>query len=981
MRKLFITLALLATVMVTRAQGLPFMQNYSYDVYHADSRNFDITTDDNGFVFVANFEGLLYYDQAEWRIIHTPKSTRVTSLYRDQKGTIWVGGLNYLGYVEIKSNGEIGLQNALKGSFEDDKSVVYQIWEEGSQLLIRLEKDAREGNDIYYALTDGQLKKAEKGGLANELLSKKAIDLGFGMKAEATDNEGVRIIVKEGKDGEDDYTISEVNGLCSNIVHNLAYNGKGSLWGATENGIFCINLPTAFTHATTLEGLRGKVLSIVDHEGMLYVGTSNGLFYKDRKTFKHLTGIDHQCFQIVPSKQGLLAATQKGLYQVSGTTAKQLNDSSTMCIKVVHDGFYTGEAGGVFFNGFDGRHERINSLNNVSKIFIDENQDFLIQNVDGTIWRKKSTMREFQEEKVDGERGMIVPTNQKLLTIGDEQTEPIPYSPLAYMDDDGVTWLTNLSGDSLFCMKDNKRIDSLSQQMNVLSDFKVRSMLHQGSRYYMGGDFGLIVFKANHKDPITLNGKPELKIRTVKLRGDSILWGGYGKMPTKLPTLASDERHLEFTFALDNNILIKKTFYRYRMDNRAWSAWDDEQEAKFPSLEPGTHKFEVQSRDAYGNISAPVSIEFEILAPFYMRWYMNIFYLILASYLIYLLVRFRLRRLEKEKMRLESIVQERTAEVVKQKDEIVKQKDEIEEKSRSLVTALHELSNAQDELIRQEKMATVGKLTQGLIDRILNPLNYINNFAKLSEGLVKDIEANIEDDKDNMDEENYEDTMDVLNMLRGNLQKVGEHGANTTRTLKAMEEMLKDRTGGIVQMDLNAVLKQDEEMMKNYYADDISNLSIDIHVELPDGQLTIDGNAEQLSKTVMSLLGNAIYALNKKAQRQSYKPEIKVKVTSDADKVTITFRDNGIGIEDTIIKKVFDPFFTTKPTGEASGVGLYLSREIIQNHGGDISVRSVKDEYTEFIITLPKRKRALGEHSETLATNGTQEDGKVKSEE
>ena len=72
--------------------------------------------------------------------------------------------------------------------------------------------------------------------------------------------------------------------------------------------------------------------------------------------------------------------------------------------------------------------------------------------------------------------------------------------------------------------------------------------------------------------------------------------------------------------------------------------------------------------------------------------------------------------------------------------------------------------------------------------------------------------------------------------------------------------------------------------------------------------------------------------------------------------MTIVIRDNGIGIEDTIVNKIFDPFFTTKPTGEASGVGLYLSREIIQNHGGDIIVKSVKNEYSEFTITLPTLK-------------------------
>ena len=149
---------------------------------------------------------------------------------------------------------------------------------------------------------------------------------------------------------------------------------------------------------------------------------------------------------------------------------------------------------------------------------------------------------------------------------------------------------------------------------------------------------------------------------------------------------------------------------------------------------------------------------------------------------------------------------------------MVSQKDEIEQKSISLEKALAELHDAQGELIRQEKMATVGKLTQGLIDRILNPLNYINNFSKLSEGLVKDVEANIEDEKDVMDTENYEDTMDVLGMLRGNLQKVGEHGQHTTRTLKAMEEMLKDRSGGITTVELTALLQQDMEMLRTYFA-------------------------------------------------------------------------------------------------------------------------------------------------------------------
>ena len=119
----------------------------------------------------------------------------------------------------------------------------------------------------------------------------------------------------------------------------------------------------------------------------------------------------------------------------------------------------------------------------------------------------------------------------------------------------------------------------------------------------------------------------------------------------------------------------------------------------------------------------------------------------------------------------------------------------------------------------------------------------------------------------------------------------------------------------------------------------------------------------------MSMLGNAVYAIVKKAQRQNfptgtgsgspaafqnYQPAISLSAKEqDGKSVCITIHDNGVGIEEGIVGKLFDPFFTTKTTGEASGVGLYLSREIVQNHGGDINVKSVKNDYSEFSIILP----------------------------
>jgi signal transduction histidine kinase len=236
-------------------------------------------------------------------------------------------------------------------------------------------------------------------------------------------------------------------------------------------------------------------------------------------------------------------------------------------------------------------------------------------------------------------------------------------------------------------------------------------------------------------------------------------------------------------------------------------------------------------------------------------------------------------------------------------------------------------------------------------------MNYIINFSKMSNDLLKDLKENINNNKDSMNEDDYEDTLDVLDMLTENLQNVDQYGQNTTRTLKAMEEMLKDRTGGYVAMDLLPVLQQNEKMVNNYFAKEKEQYHIQTIFNLPGDAMPLHGNPDMLSKTIMSLLGNAVYAVVKKYQRSPYTPEVSLTATIADSQYILKIHDNGTGIGESTIGKIFDPFFTTKTTAEAAGVGLYLSREIIQNHGGDISVTSVKDQYTEFTITLPVGKR------------------------
>ncbi len=940
MKRLLTTLMLLMLIAMAYGQGIPFIRNFTADEYGANNTNYDIETDENGNVFVANFEGLLYYDYAEWRLIHTPGITRITVVYRAKDNTIWVGGYNYFGKVVRKDNGDIALKRiGDKGFFRGEVTEIYEYEGEiqfvaDDATIYKVENDkltvkktvAKEAVRIGMldVVNVEALERGEKDVAKNDTVI--TLPLGYGLEAHVMKNAGIAVTDK----GRLLYMLTDANGLCSNNVAYAAYDGRGHLWGATGRGIFVIHLPTGVSRFTPQEGLSSAVLTIESLNGIIYAGTDDGLFRQEGRQFVRVPEVRHACWELKKSNNSLLAASADGVFRIlPGGHARQLTSSHTTSLLEDGSQIYCGELTGLYViqsNGND--RKKVLNLNNLRKIVKDKDGTIWMQNLFGSIWYKKADSSTFEQYKGKEENFQtIVMTDGQATIVSAEDTKPFPYPLVSYVDQNGVTWMTNNEGKMLYRWKNGKRLEDMDRLLFYINNMPIQAIYTQQNEIWMGNDQGLTVIDTKAQDP-TIVVKPKLYIRTVRLGSDSILWGGFGDMPEELPTLNHDENDLTFTYSIDSPSFSTSTVYRYRLNNGSWSSWSPNTKAVFPNLSPGRYTFYVQAHDALNNLTGVLSIKFYIKPPFYLRWYMNLLYLLLLGTLIYFFFRFRVRRLEKEKVRLENVVQERSAEVV-----------------------------------RLEKMATAGKLTQGLIDRILNPLNYINNFTKLSEGLVKDAKANVEDEKEHMDEDNYEDTMEVFDMLSVNLKKVGEHGQNTTRMLKAMEEMLRDRSGGIVAMDLMPVIHHDKEMLLEYYKQEIEQYGIKTIVDDSEEPLPINGNADQLSKAIMSLLANAVYAVVKKARKQTdegegrrYVPEIALQVGRQQKAVDIIIRDNGIGIGSNILDKIFDPFFTTKTTSEAAGIGLYLSREIIQNHGGDIQVDSVKGEYSEFTITLPIRK-------------------------
>ena len=958
MRRVLISCIILLLSLTALAQGLPFIRHFNTDDYKAHAMNFDLEIDKNGIVYVANFEGLLYYDNVRWRKLHTPGLSRLTVVFCDSKGNLWTGGYNFFGKVVVEPDGTLALRDLGKHHHVDGE--VLEIWEENEGDICFISN-----NGCIYGITDNKIQIKEK-------VSDHAINVGLTdiidydvlikkgkvealtdtLVSEQLDN-GLTAVVRKGKglfisdqNGRTLYTLNETTGMPNNNITYITYDHHGTLWGIMDNEIFAIALPSAFSHFTNNDGLSEGVISITKFKNNIYAGTLNGLFRLQGTRFINMGLGNLACWQFSSSENRLLAATGTGIYLIKPNgTYSLISPVGSLSVLDAGNVIYSGEMDGLYTMTPDGKNrKKVCNLEKVSNIIRDNNGVIWIQNVYGKVWRQSSYQKFLPcNEAVKEATAVLVQFADTIRAIDALATFPIPFPQFSYFDGD-ITWLTNNEGTQLYGWRNGREIKDL----DYLYPFKsntINAMLHDEHQLWLGNNKGFSIINTNVKDPAFLT-KPKVHIRSIGLGSDTILWGGFGLLPEEI-LLDSKERNVTFTYSLNAIPIVNKAYYRYQLNDGRWSAWTTEQTISFYNLPYGNYTFRVEGLDAFGHKTDVTELNFSISFPYYLRWYMIILYLFAAGFILYLIYKMRIRMLQKEKLRLEQVVQERTA-------EIVKQKDEIQEKSESLELALNELHSAQNQLIRQEKMATVGKLTQGLIDRILNPLNYINNFSKLSEGLVRDVEANIEDEKEHMSEDNYEDTIDVLGMLKGNLLKVSEHGQNTTRTLKAMEEMLKDRTGGIVKTDIIQLFKHAKGIVDTYYSKQEAEQHINVIFDYPSEPVFANANPELLSKVFMSMLSNSFYAVDKKfAKGGDYSPEVSLKAKVIESQMSIIIHDNGIGIEENIINKIFDPFFTTKTTGEAAGIGLYLSHDIIQSYGGTITANSVKDQFSDFTITLP----------------------------
>ncbi len=418
----------------------------------------------------------------------------------------------------------------------------------------------------------------------------------------------------------------------------------------------------------------------------------------------------------------------------------------------------------------------------------------------------------------------------------------------------------------------------------------------------------------------------------AKFKWDSV--SGPYNLPVNL-SLPYNGNYLQFQFAQANLSRPDTTFYTYFLNgiDKNWSKPSmNPYTENYLNLPPGKYTFKVCSKEIDGKWGAPVELKFTITPPWYQTWWAYTLYVLIGLGLLRLYIVYRSRRLKKENKLLEEKVKHRTEQLQK---------------------SIEDLRATQSQLIQSEKMASLGELTAGIAHEIQNPLNFVNNFSEVNTELADELKEELS--KTNLSPEQKLPLEEIANDIKTNQEKINFHGKRADSIVKGMLQHSRSSNGQKEPTNVNTLA--DEYLRLAYHglrAKD-KGFNADMKTDFDESIPKINIVAQDVGRVILNLITNAFYAAKaaKMVKGKDYEPTVWVSTKKENGKVLVMVRDNGTGIPDSVKDKIFNPFFTTKPTGEGTGLGLSLSYDIIQVHGGHITVKSREGEGTEFTVELP----------------------------
>jgi signal transduction histidine kinase/ligand-binding sensor domain-containing protein len=413
------------------------------------------------------------------------------------------------------------------------------------------------------------------------------------------------------------------------------------------------------------------------------------------------------------------------------------------------------------------------------------------------------------------------------------------------------------------------------------------------------------------------------------------------RLPYTDNTLSFEFAALDFTAPHLNK-------YSWRLEgfDSEWSAVTSKHETKYTNLPPGEYVFRVRACNSDGlwnedGIALPIVIE----PAWYQTWWFRLLCGLIVIVSVMALVRWRVRVVEARNRLLEVEVHNRTKELRLANNEIQRQLEvqdeqakEIELRNTELSTTLQDLKITQSQLVQSERMNAIGMLTAGVMHEINNPnaITYtaISQTRSKLQGMTAYFLGLLDEESRNTQEvKKFEDmSKDAASHL-----ELAAEGARRIRSIVTqLQGFTKHQEAGSKTGNLATEIRSTIDLFRLQFK------NVQVTIAMPD-EITVVGNFGELNQVFLNLLVNAA---------QADADVLKIEGNVSTDHVIVSFSDNGVGMNEAVRRRIFEPFYSTKGEGN-SGLGLSISKQIVERHGGSLSCESEIGRGTDFIVALP----------------------------
>jgi len=747
--------------------------------------------------------------------------------------------------------------------------------------------------------------------------------------------------------------------LQNNTILEIITDTSQNIWLGLDNGLSKTEHSQDLSYWDKNTGLKGSVNDVIRFNGKLYIASSGKVYFIDKnnqvRELRNIPVGQNWSFLRNEKNKYMLCGTSQGIYEIKG-------DNAALIYKGSH-AFFLYQSIKNPFRTFSTDYADLISIRFENDRWVSEGKwegvkdqiRGIIEDEKGEIWlgtKSNGVIRitpdyenitkpkkvKYYNEK-DGfkclidilpfkYKNKIIWGTEKGLYSYNSQTDRFePFCELgeAFCNDnhsifsliemaDGKIWIspsTNNKSEIVFLHPNNKGgYDWVYEPFRRIPDMEILAFHVEPSGVaWIGGSEGLYRYEMS-KDTKNYTQKFNCLIRKITVGTDSLIYGGGG--PVKNPVeLEYKFNTIKFEFAAPFFDQEEKTLYSYQLEgyDRTWSNWSREIKKEYTNLNKGNYNMKVKALNVYGIESEIDTFQVILLPPFYRTWWAYAIYLFILILTVWMIVKLNSYRLRKEKQQLETIVKERTNDIVQKNEELEQQKEEI-------LTQAEQLQDAYDKLQKVDQFKK--GMTSMIVHDLKNPLNLIINASKSG-------------NKDNQISIMQQSGKQMLNMVL-NILDLDKY--------ENMKMALDIKDKRFILITKNAI-KQIQFLSEQ------KNILIKNKI---DQNLVTKVDDEITERILVNLLTNALkYTPLNGSITLSSKP-----TSENFAQIAVT--DTGEGIPKEKMQLVFQKFgqiIAKKSSGvRSTGLGLTFCKLAVEAHGGEIGVISEIGKGTTFWFTL-----------------------------